>query len=277
VLVDVEATCDARLLADQVSRLAMEATVGLACSSDTVRRRLVVAGIPPRDCVVIRDTADQTAVDETRRSSIRAQLDLLPEHTVVLALPPAERGTGTVVAAWAAMLLEKVWPGTRLIVPGKGREVQRVSWLVESCRHRWMLRRAGRRFDLSELLAAADLAVFLPTGDAALGGVIAALDSGRPLIASAVPVTRELLSHGENAWLCRPDDPKDAARRMLQALEDPERSGAQAERGRALASQALSPRRLIEQVSRAYANLLAGRRVGEGIVDAAAGQESVDV
>jgi glycosyltransferase involved in cell wall biosynthesis len=165
------------------------------------------------------------------------------------------------------MLLEHARAGVRVIVPDIGREASRVVRLVESCRLGETLRAVGRRFTLPQLLAAADLAVYLPTGGAPLTGVIQAMAAGRPIVASDVPVIRELLAHGRTAWLCRPGDPKDACRRMLQALENHGQSSRQAKAARAHANAAFGRRRMIAQYRRVYENLLADRPLAEGLAE----------
>jgi len=269
LLVDLEVPLDSRRLASGLSRLRSEATLRFVCPTNTVRRRLAAIGLPTEECVLIRDSVDFAAIEAARGHDVRSRLGLSPEHTVVLVLPPVLHETGALVAAWATMLLGQVRPDVRLIVPDAGREVDRVARLVESCGHQWILRLVGRRFALCELLAATDLAICLPPGHAPLTGVAWAMATGRPIVASAVPATTELLVHGQNAWLCQADNPKDAARSLLQALENPQQSQRQAELARSQAFQLFGRLRMIEQYRRAYGNLLADRCIADGIEDAA--------
>ncbi len=269
LLVDAAAPLDVCRLASTLSRLRPEAALRLACPTETRRRRLVAAGLPVNECVLIRDSVDPAAIDAVRASDVRPRLGLLPEHSAALVLPPVLRGTGAFVAAWATMLAAQVRPDVRLIVPEAGREVDRVARLVDSCRHRWLLRLAGPDITLSELVAAADLAIYLPPGDAPLSGVLSAMAARRPIVASAVPATAELLTHRRNAWLCQPNSPRDAARRMLQALDNPHQSRQQAEQARGQMFPAFGRRRMIEEYAQAYANLLANRPITDGIGDAA--------
>jgi glycosyltransferase involved in cell wall biosynthesis len=161
--------------------------------------------------------------------------------------------------------LEHARPGVRLLVPDVGREAARVARLVESCGLRPILRMVEWRFGLPELLAAADLAVYLPTGDAPLWGVAYAMAASRPIVASDVRVTRELLADGCTAWLCRAGNPKGACRQMLRAIEDQEQSDRQVQAARAHASAAFRRRRMIEQYRRVYESLLADRPLGGGL------------
>ncbi len=269
LLMEVEFPFDLSHLSEALSQLTSKKVLRFVCPTEAVRRRLWAIGVPPMECALIRDSFDTAAIDNAGRSDLRERLGFSADHAAVLILPPLRRDTGSLAAAWGAMLLEHARPGVRLIVPDVGHEVARVARLVESCRLRGMLRTVGRRFALPELLAAADLAVYLPSGDAPLSSVVWALAIGRPIVAGNVPVVTELLTHGRNAWLCRVNDPKDAARRMLQALEDQEQSHRQAELGSRQAKSAFSRRGMIAEYRRVYENLLTDRCLVEHLEEIA--------
>lgn len=171
--------------------------------------------------------------DRAQRAELRARLKLGPEHAAVVALPPVEHRTGTFVAAWAAMLVEKVRPDIRLVIPAGGREEQRVRRLVRACRHEHMARFADADMSPAELAVLADVAVFLPARQAPVTGLMWAMAAGRPIVATAVPTVTEFLTDGHSAWLCRPDSPQDAARQLLQALDRPDESRRMAAAARA--------------------------------------------
>jgi glycosyltransferase involved in cell wall biosynthesis len=243
--------------------------VAFVTPTETTRRRLMGKGVGVEDCVVIREFVDFAAIGQARLKDIRSQLDLADSDTVILALPPTARASGTFHLTWAALLLSKVRPEVRLVVPEVGPEVDRVERMLRSIRHQGVALLTRQHLSLPELLAAADLAAYLPTGDAPVTGLAWAMAAGKSIVAAAVPVVAELLAHGKNAWLCHPDSPKDATRRMLQALEQPGQSARQAETARSHAFQLFSRQRMVEQYERAYANLVEGDPVGEGIHDPA--------
>ena len=165
--------------------------------------------------------ADVDEPDRAQAAELRARLNLGPRHTVVVALPPVERCTGTFAATWAAMLVEKVRPDVRLVIPAGGREQQRVRRLVRACRHEYMVRFADPDMSAAELAVLANIALFLPAREAPVSGLLSAMEVGCPIVAAAVPTVTEFLTGGHSAWLCRPDSPQDAARRLLQALDRP--------------------------------------------------------
>ena len=261
---------DWRLLVDadagrDLSRFALWPTSGrlrdtptYICQTLSVRERLLSLGVPAERCVLIRPGVDAGVLNPDRRADVRAQLQLDEHDVVVTALPPVARYAGTFTVAWAVLLVEKVRPDVRLVVPAGGREQQRVRRLVESCRHEWVARYADERLALPDLLAASDVAAYLPSGPAPTDSLAWAMAAGCPLVASAVAATTELLAHGENAWLCRPDDPKEAARALLQVIEHPAESRQRAERARAQAASELGRERMVEQYRQCYEALATG-------------------
>jgi glycosyltransferase involved in cell wall biosynthesis len=55
--------------------------------------------------------------------------------------------------------------------------------------------------------------------------------AGVPLVASDLPALREVLTHGENAWLVKPDDPGALAQGLARLLSDEELRGSLGARG----------------------------------------------
>ncbi len=239
------------------------------CPSGLARRRLIECGVPAEECVVIRDSVDFGALQRARETARRSRFGLGSDDRVLLALPPAEPGMGGYLAAWSAMLLDKLIERVRLLISRHGREAGRLSRLVEACRHGHVARFAPADTPLPELLALCDLVVFLPESDAPATNLSWAMASGRPIVASAVPAVSEFLAHGHNAWLARPGDPKDTTRRLVQALERPADSATQANLARSQAFKVFSRQRMVEQYHKLYENLAVGRPLAEGIVDAA--------
>jgi hypothetical protein len=238
----------------------------VACRSVWTRQRLVAMGVPPESCLVLPEVLAHDQPDPMAVAKLRARLDLAPGHTLAVALPPVSRSSGTFFAVWSTLLVEKIRPGIRILLPADGRELWRVLRLVRACRHEHVVRFAERTWTCDELATAADLAVFLPVGDAPLSGLVQAMALGRPTVATDVPSLREILVPRGVAWLCRPADPKDAAAVILRALEEPEESRHRAETARDQVLREFDRRRTLALYARLYANLAADREVRDGIV-----------
>jgi glycosyltransferase involved in cell wall biosynthesis len=258
LLIEADADDDLETLAGW----SRSAAVFIVCADRTTQVRLGRLGVPATRAAVVRPAVDPAALEPSIRSAVREELGLLDGQRAILVLPPITRGAGSFLAVWAVLLLEKVRPDIRLIVPAGGREAERIGRLVDACRHNEVARFASPGWSLSHLLAAADLAVYAPPSNAPSTGLAQSMAAGCPIVATAVPCVTELLTDGESAWLCRPAGPEEIARRMLAALENPERSRSLAERARMAARELFSETKMIAAYARIYLNLETRRPIG---------------
>lgn len=242
---------------------------GLACPTALTMRRMVEHGVDAKHCAVIRDYVDFSAINKSRSADVRGALRLDDSHRVVLLLPPVTRRGGHTTAMWATLLVHVVRDDVRLLIPGRSREALRLKRLAGSVGRMAVTRFPGDRYELPELLAASDVALYLPPEDAPVGALVWAMASGRPILASATYAVAEMLADQHNAWLCRPDDPKAAAKKLLRVIESPADSRELIDRARSQAYEIFGRQRMVTQYARAYDNLIAGVPVGEGIVDSA--------
>ena len=79
---------------------------------------------------------------------------------------------------------------------------------------------------------------------------------GRPVVAANLPVVRELVREGTEAWLFNPDDPADLARCVLSALANGERAQAMADALSRRIRQQYTWRSAQKQLIRVYRKLL---------------------
>jgi glycosyltransferase involved in cell wall biosynthesis len=168
---------------------------------------------------VIIDPACLAPIDPARRPAARQLVELDENDRGVLLVPPVSRASGGYSAAWAALLADRVIEGVRLIVPGDGAEVDRIARLVDSVERRGSLHLTGEHIALADLLAACDAALFLPPRSAPVDALAAAMLAGCPIVATAVGCVTELATDGEHVWICRPGQPRDAARRLIEILD----------------------------------------------------------
>jgi len=190
-------------------------------------------------------------------------LGLSDDDRAVLVLPPLTRAGGGFVATWAALLAEKVRRDVRLVLPADGPDTLRVRRLIEDCRHSWMVRWVPPHLPLRDTLAACDLAAFTPVADAPLSGLAAAIAAGTPIVAAGVPSVRELLADRKTGWLCRPGDPKDAARALLHALEHPDDSHRQAQHAQGNLGRSFAEESISAEYKNVYARLADRRPVSD--------------
>ena len=114
---------------------------------------------------------------------------------------------------------------------------------------RWL----GRRDDVADLYAAADVVVLPSVWEARSLTAQEALRAGRPLVATAVGGLPELL--GDGAVLVPPGDPAALGAAVRRLLDDPAEAAALAERGRAVAAGWPAEADTLAQVAGVYAEL----------------------
>jgi hypothetical protein len=194
-------------------------TLSYMCESNAACARLTGAGIPAVRCLVV-PPPPPTPVTASTRAESRSALRLTADDIALALVPPVTRASGAFIATWAGFLVEKIQHAVRLLVPRAGRDAGRIAHLIKACRHEWMVRFTPRDMDWSAILAAADVALWLPRSVASTTGVWGAKWAGCRIVATDTAVAREVLGH-DHRWLCRSDSPEHAARAALAALEAP--------------------------------------------------------
>ncbi|MCH7872183.1 MAG: glycosyltransferase [Planctomycetes bacterium] len=269
LLIEPESPRDARQIARWHASSPLSTPPGFACPTALTRRRLIEHGVPEKNCALIREFVDFAAINNCRAAQIRSALDLTETQRVVLLLPPVDSHGGHVTSMWATLLVHVIRDDVRVVIPDRSPEASRLRKLARNIGRASAMRFPGDRFDLPQLLAACDVALYLPPADASVSALVWAMASGRPILASATYAVAEMLANQHNAWLCRPDDPKVAARKLLRIIESPGESRDLIDRARAQAYEVFGRQRMIAQYARAYENLIADRPVGDGIADSA--------
>lgn len=138
---------------------------------------------------------------------------------VALALPPATRACGVLLAAWAFKLVQKIVAPARFLVLPQEDGAYEVERFFHDTRHLHALVLAPENSNLGAALAATDLAVFFPAQPAPIHGVEQALQAGVPVLCSSTPALRELGLSADNLVPCDGLTPKNVAARMLRVFE----------------------------------------------------------
>ncbi|MEV8569060.1 glycosyltransferase family 4 protein [Streptomyces sp. NPDC051322] len=230
-------------------RAVRAATVVLGASSDLVDRarnrgardaRLAPVAVPAPRAAAGRDG-----------SKVRAELGAVgrPLLMAVGSLEP-HRGYRTLLDA--ARLWQRLDPAPLLVIAGEGRERAALQHRIET--ESLAVRLIGRCEEVTELLAAADLALLPSRWEARSLLAQEALRLGVPLVATAVGGTPELV--GDAAELVPYGDPSALAARVTALLADPARRRSLAAAGRIQASSWPTEDETVAQVLSVYDELL---------------------
>ncbi|HET6277192.1 MAG TPA: glycosyltransferase, partial [Candidatus Polarisedimenticolia bacterium] len=129
---------------------------------------------------------------------------------------------------------------------------------------------AGARRRVGPWLEAADLLV-LPSREEGLPvAPLEAMAREKPVLATAVGGTPEVVRHGETGLLVPADDPQALAAGLQRLLEDPDLRARFGARGLAILRADFSLERMVGQITALYEELLGRRRPADGVIGQAA-------
>jgi glycosyltransferase involved in cell wall biosynthesis len=227
---------------------------------ESIRRRLVAAGVPADKVEVIYSATDTDRFHPGADGrAVRRALGLGPEAFVVTQVGVRSwRGWRDVLQAlrrfadWlrhARVLLVGAGPGPAESVAGEARRLgvaDRVLVLPP-------------REDVPEILCASDVVVDASwAGLGITGSIREAMACARPVVATDLEGMPELVTDGVTGFLVPPRAPDALAERIVRLHEDPARARAMAEAGRRRVVEAFSLPGKLQAVESLYRRLVAG-------------------
>lgn len=187
-------------------------------SADWLRSTFRVA---PQRLHVIHNGVDtlrfHPGSNENRQATRRAVLAHCDRQMVlcVANLLPI-KALDVLAAAWRRVAM--VVPQARLLIAGEGPQRDSLERMLETARVADRLTLLGERDDVPALLRAADLFVLPSRYECCSNGLLQAMASGLPCIATAVGGNLELIEPQRTGWLVPPDSPAALAEMMISAL-----------------------------------------------------------
>lgn len=119
------------------------------------------------------------------------------------------------------------------------------------------------RGDMPEVLSAFDLFVLSSHGEGMSNAILEAMAMEKPVVATAVGGTGEVVRENVSGHLVPPRDPAPLAEAILRVLAAPERGRAMGRRGRATVVERFSSRAMVRQMETLYMQLLTARQAGQ--------------
>jgi glycosyltransferase involved in cell wall biosynthesis len=204
--------------------------------TDTVKQSYVKSlRLKPGRITVIARGRDRKRLGEPsveRRTSVRRQLGVDFDRPVLLNVGRQEYQKGQVFLIDAMREVVRRRPDVLLLVAGRpGVQTPVLEERVASSGLADHVRFLGHRSDVTDLMAAADVFVFPSLFEGLGGSVIEAMGLGLPLVASDIPVLREVVG-SEAGCFAAPADPADLSARLNDLLGAPERARRMGEAGR---------------------------------------------
>ncbi|MGW0538353.1 glycosyltransferase family 4 protein [Streptomyces sp. NPDC003032] len=247
----------ARVLRLLERRVAKAAAVVLGTSSDLVERarrrgardaRLAAVALPAPHRAGLHEAFEEEP--DCLLHKARAEVGAV-DRPLVLAVGALERGRGYDVLLDATRAWRHLDPLPLLVVAGEGPERTAMQRRIEA--EQLPVRLVGRRDDVPELLAAADLAVLPSSPESRSVLAQEALHARVPLVAAAVDGVPELV--GDGAELVPHQDAQALATAVVRLLADPVRRAELKDRGTAQAATWPSEDETVTQVLSVYDEL----------------------
>jgi len=170
-----------------------------------------------------------------------------------------EKGHDTLIAAAALVVGQR--PDTEFLVVGGGPLDASLKREVELRGLGAQVQFLGERSDVPALLASSDLFVLPSRSEASPNGVLEAMATGLPVVASRVGGLPELIESGVNGLLVEPDRPAELAAAMLDLIGRPHVAAALGVAAREKAERQYSFDRMVSGFEHLYLSELGGRAV----------------
>lgn len=240
---------------------------GVVAVSRAVASRLLASGrVPHHRIHVIYNGIDHRAFTQERmaaaRVRVRSSLGVGERARVILVPAVLREGKGHDVLLSALPVLRRRIPDVRVLVAGDGEMAESLRRRAEAEAVEDVVDFLGFRRDVPDLMAAADVVALPSFAEALPTALLEAAAAGRPVVATRVGGTPEVVAHGRTGLLVPPNDAPALRRALLTLLTDGERVCEMGRRARLRAEARFGIARQVDRTLRLWRTLAAGRSSG---------------
>jgi glycosyltransferase involved in cell wall biosynthesis len=224
----------------------------IAVSEGVARRMRARLGVPDRKIQVIHNGVEVGGFPRQTDPRFRAALAGDAERPIVLTVArlDAQKGHGYLLAAAPEI------PDALFVFVGEGRERPVLEAQARALGVAERVRFLGHRDDVPDLLAACDVFVLPSRYEGLPLSVLEAMAAAKPVVATAIEGTDELVRHGETGLLVPPAAPSALAEAIRAVLADRALATRMGQAGRARVDREFSMSRMIDEVTGVYDELL---------------------
>jgi glycosyltransferase involved in cell wall biosynthesis len=234
----------------------------LIAVSNAVRCHLVAQGVPESRISVIYNGIDfaryQQAPDA---AALRDRLGVAAGEPLIGAvgrLGP-EKGHAHLIEAAAILIVRESLP-VRLMIVGGGRSRQALEQLARRCGIADRVIFAGFQSDVMPYEAALDVFCLPSLKEGLSLSALEAMALGKPVVASRVGGTPEVVADGETGVLVEPANPEALAQALAALLGDPQRARVMGRAGRERVARLFDLERMVDEIEALYRALIRGIR-----------------
>ncbi|SFS16756.1 Glycosyltransferase involved in cell wall bisynthesis [Granulicella pectinivorans] len=241
-----------------IDRLVLRQYTAVVAVSQAVEERLKDAGVLPRKIWLIRNGIDLNPF----LSIPLRDGGIGTEHTLHIGLGGRlTREKGIDVFLRAAHGVLEVLPDVRFSVAGDGPDRVELQCLIDELHIEGNVRLLGRCLDMPLFYASLDMLVSSSRQEGLPIGLLEAMASGLPVIATAVGEVPKMILNGRTGTLVPPEDVEALTREMLRLLGDPHIRTCYGHTARRLVSKEFSASRMTAEYRALYARSI-GEKLG---------------
>lgn len=234
----------------------------IAVSEANARFLIRGKGLPAHKVTVIRNGVALQRFESSAlaRANLRQQLDVGEDSPVVMVVARLEpqKGHRVLIEAMPAVFQEV--PKVRLICLGEGGLRDELEALAHARGVGRVVRFVGGQTNVADWLSMADITVLPSFYEGLPLAAIESLAASRPVVATDVDGTPEVVVHEKTGLLVRPGDATGLGRAVCRLLRDPRWARALGKAGREWVWQRFSCERQVEETQRLYLELATPRR-----------------
>jgi glycosyltransferase involved in cell wall biosynthesis len=146
----------------------------------------------------------------------------------------------------------------KVLIGGEGEERSALEAQVRAAGLEGIVEFPGRILDVPAFLAGLDIAVLPSRAEGMSNALLEYMAAARPIVATAVGATPDLLADGRTGLLVPPEDPTALADALAQLLSQPEQARQLGEAARLEARQRFSRPAMVRRFEEFYLRLLHG-------------------
>jgi glycosyltransferase involved in cell wall biosynthesis len=216
-------------------------------------------GCPTEKMVVIPSGVDTDRFRPLADGERKSRLGLDPNRPVVGIVTRMRVRKGIEEFLRAMITVRARHPDVQTVIVGEvelDADLQRLVTEAGLAPHLWLL---GRRGDMPDVYAAFDVFVLSSHDEGMSNAILEAMAMERPVVATDVGGTNEVIRQGETGLLVPPRDPVPLAAAISELLAAPQRWQAMGAQGRAVVETKFSARAMVRQMEALYLNTLQER------------------
>ena len=240
---------------EEIDRWVLRRARALLCVSEGTRLMLTQRGVAAHRLTVVHNAVDCDLADATPHLDLRTEFGWPPETRVIVAagrLSP-EKGHRILIEAMGLLAADR--PPLHLVLLGDGPESERLQRQTAQLSLDARIVFAGFRRDALSCMAGADLVVNPSFSEGLPNVLLEAFSLGKPVVATDVGGTRELVQNGRTGWLVPSGDAAAVASAIRAAFADAEGRAALAGNARRLVEWEFSFSQQAERLMQFYRTL----------------------